>query len=505
MVDLAVQEITLDLLRKGFGSSRILVVGDPILDQTYEGTTGRISPEAPIPVVRIRSSRFGLGGACNVAHNLARLGCPVELTAVVGDDEEGTRLANMVAEKGIGNGLISSAERFTTKKVRVVSARQQMLRLDFEYEGPLVPEEEKKLLNRITDPSLERFDAVVISDYGKGVCTCGVCQDVIRKCRDRGIPLMVDPKGAEWDKYKGAYMVTPNLKELGEAWGREIPNVDGNIELAARDLMNRFDIRGVLVTRSEKGLSLVLPDSAFHEPARALDVFDVTGAGDTVVAVLAAFISAGASLRDAAQMANLAAGFVVGKVGTYAIGRGELLDVIGGVQPPDFSVKIKGAGDAVLIVEEWKKRGMKVVFTNGCFDILHAGHVHCLEKAKEHGDRLVVGLNSDLSVKMNKGSGRPLNSQELRARVLSALAVVDMVVIFEEKTPFSLICALKPDVLAKGWDYREEDIVGAPEVASWNGKVVRVPLIDGLGTTTLLEKLKEMGKSGHGESGGGSK
>lgn len=505
MVDLVVQEVTLDLLRKGFGSLRILIVGDPILDQTYEGTTGRISPEAPIPVVRISSSRFGLGGASNVAHNLARLGCPVELAAVVGDDEEGARLEDLLVAKGIGNGLISSAERITTKKVRVLSARQQMLRLDFEYDGHLVPEEEKKLLKRITDLFLERFDSVVISDYGKGVCTCGVCQGVIQKCRKRGIPVIVDPKGAGWSKYKGAYMLTPNLKELGEAFGGDIPNVDGDIELAARELMNRFDLNGILVTRSEKGLSLVLSDSAFHEPARALDVFDVTGAGDTVVAVLSAFISAGASLRDAAQMANLAAGFVVGKVGTYAIGRGEFLDVIGGVQPPGLSAKIKSIDDAILIAGEWKKHGIRVVFTNGCFDILHAGHVHCLEKAKEHGDRLVVGLNSDLSVKMNKGSARPLNSQELRARVLSALAVVDMVVIFEEKTPFSLIGALKPDVLVKGWDYREEDIVGAPEVVSWNGKVVRVPLIDGLGTTTLLEKLKEMGKSGHGESGGGSK
>ena len=486
---MVIHEAALELLRKGFSGSRVLVVGDPILDQTYEGSTGRISPEAPIPVVQVRSSSFGLGGACNVAHNLARLGCPVELAAVVGDDEEGTILADLVASKGVGGGLIPSADRPTTKKVRILSSRQQMLRLDFENERPLSPEEEERLLKRVTGPFLDGFKGVVLSDYGKGVCTFRVCQGVIRECVDRGIPLIVDPKGTEWDKYRGASLVTPNLIELGEARGWKVPNEDDDIERAARELMDRFSLGSIVVTRSEKGLSLLSADTTFHEPARALEVFDVTGAGDTVVAVLSAFISAGASMKDAARMANLAAGYVVGKVGTYAVGRGELLDAIVEDQPSGPSGKVKSVEDAALVAEEWKKQGNRVVFTNGCFDILHAGHVHCIEKAKEQGDRLVVGLNSDRSVKMNKGPGRPLNPQELRAKVLSALAAVDMVVVFEEKTPLALINALRPDVLAKGGDYREKEVVGAREVASWGGKVVLVPLLEGLSTTKIFGKI----------------
>lgn len=496
---MVVQEAALDLLRKGFGGSRVLVVGDPILDQTYEGSTGRISPEAPIPVVKVRSSSFGLGGACNVAHNLVRLGCPVELAAVVGDDEEGAVLADLVASKGIGGRLIPSAERSTTKKVRILSSRQQMLRLDFEDETPLSPGEEERLLKRVTGPFLDGFNGVVLSDYGKGVCTFGVCQGVIRECVDRGIPLIVDPKGAEWEKYRGASLVTPNLKELGAARGREVPNADDDIELAARELMDRFSLGSIVVTRSEKGLSLLSADATFHEPARALEIFDVTGAGDTVVAVLSAFISARASLRDSARMANLAAGYVVGKVGIYAASRGELLDIIMRVQPPGSSGKVKDAEDAALITEEWKKQGNRIVFTNGCFDILHAGHVHCLEKAKEQGDRLVVGLNSDRSVKMNKGPGRPLNPQELRAKVLSSLAAVDMVVVFEEKTPLPLINVLRPDVLVKGGDYREEEIAGAREVASWGGKVVLVPLLEGLSSSKIWERARKF------PAGGGEK
>jgi D-beta-D-heptose 7-phosphate kinase/D-beta-D-heptose 1-phosphate adenosyltransferase len=485
-IEVISKESAREILGRSFSGSRILVVGDLILDQTYEGITERISPEAPIPVVEISSCRNGLGGAGNVAHNLARLECEVELAAVIGDDGEGVLVTELLDSKGIENGLVTSEKRMTTKKVRIVSARQQMLRLDFEYADDLSLEEEKTLMAKIATFFADPPEAVVLSDYGKGVCTVGVCQALIRKSRDIGIPLVVDPKGPDWDKYKGASLVTPNLKELGQALMRDVADSDEEIEGAARRLMKQYEIDSVLVTRSGKGFSLVQGGSVLHEPARALEVFDVTGAGDTVAAVLSAFVSAGASLEDSAKMANLAAGFVVGKVGTYAIDRDELLSILDGDGHLGLSEKERGIEEAAAIVEGWKRSGMRVAFTNGCFDILHAGHVHCLQKAKASGDRLVVGLNSDSSVKLNKGFGRPFYSQDLRAKVLSALDAVDLVVVFQEETPLSIITALKPDVLVKGGDYKESEIAGAREVRSRGGKVVIVPLVKGLSTTKIL-------------------
>jgi D-beta-D-heptose 7-phosphate kinase/D-beta-D-heptose 1-phosphate adenosyltransferase len=477
----------IEILEAGLGRVRVLVVGDLILDQTFTGTVGRISPEAPIPVVKVESKKNGLGGAGNVANNLSRLGCRVAMASAVGMDHDARLLQEMLTEKGIAADFLVETRRPSTKKLRIVSARQQMLRLDFERTDPIEPAEERELLANIVFCLEEGVDAVVLSDYGKGVCTGGLCRTVIGLCFDRKIPVLVDPKGADWERYRGCTLVTPNLSELGEAAHRVIPNENEEIEKAAGELMERFGVENILVTRSDRGMSLVSEGEVFHEKALAREVFDVSGAGDTVVAVLAAFLSGGVSLRDAAHAANRAAGFVVGKTGTYAIGREELLAELRQGSLPVSSSKVVPLHEALSRVGVWKAEEKRVVFTNGCFDILHAGHVHCLEKAKSFGDRLVVGLNSDSSVRRLKGPDRPLNAEAFRAMVLAALSTVDLVVLFEEETPLNLIRAVKPDVLVKGGDYRLQDIVGGEETASWGGKVIVVPSFEGLSTTGILE------------------
>ncbi len=481
----------LEILEEGLGQVRILVVGDLILDQTFTGSVGRISPEAPIPVVKVESMKNGLGGAGNVANNLSRLGCRVALASVLGMDQDARLLREMLAEKGIATGFLIEARRPSTKKVRIVSARQQMLRMDFELTDPIEPAEERDLSVRVALCLEEGVDAVILSDYGKGVCTDGLCRAVIRLCREKKLPVIVDPKGADWERYRGCTLVTPNLNELGEAVHRRLPNENQEVEEAARELMEGFGLENILVTRSDRGMSLVSQREVFHEKALAREVFDVSGAGDTVVAVLAAFVSGGASLQDASLAANRAAGFVVGKAGTYAIGKEELLAEL---KKDPFSAslsKVMSLEQAVSQVKSWKAEGKRIVFTNGCFDILHAGHVYCLEKAKSLGDRLVVGLNSDSSIRRLKGPDRPVNAEHFRERLLAALSPVDLVVLFEEETPLSLIKAMEPDFLVKGGDYMADEIVGAEETASWGGKVVVVPRFGNLSTTGILKAVSE--------------
>lgn len=490
----------LKILDEGLPRVKVLVVGDLILDESYFGSVERISPEAPIPVVRIDSRSDGLGGSGNVANNLSRLGCGVAVAGTVGMDAESDRLRGMLEEAGIDTASIVDVERVTTRKVRVVSARQQILRMDFETTAPLCRPEEERIVAGIERQVAAGIDAVVLSDYGKGVCTPGLCRAVTGLCRSRNIPLIVDPKGADWDRYTGCTLVTPNLKELGEAAQRAVPNVDEEVEKSARELMGRFGLENILVTRSEQGMSLVFREGVSHEPARAREVFDVSGAGDTVVAVVAAFLSAGASLEDAAGAANLAAGFVVGKAGTYAIGKSELSRELMSDTFPFSISKVRSREETLRTVEGWKAEGKRIVFTNGCFDILHAGHLHCLESARKLGDRLVVGLNSDTSVRLLKGAGRPVNRQELRAALLAALAPVDLVVVFEEETPLSLIQALKPDCIVKGGDYEAEGVVGAGEIVSWGGKVVIIPTFEDLSTTKILGSVLAGGPEVQGEA-----
>lgn len=481
--------VPLEILEAGLSGFRVLVVGDLILDQTFSGSVKRISPEAPIPVVKVENGTYGLGGSGNVANNLSRLGCRVAVAGILGKDEDSCLLREMLSAEGVECGALVGTERPLTKKVRVVSARQQMLRMDFEKTDPIEPWEEKELVAQILDCLRQGIDAVILSDYGKGVCTAGLCRPLVSLCRNRKIPVIVDPKGTDWERYRGCTLVTPNLKELGEAVHRVIPNEDDEVEKAAKESMERFGLENILVTRSDKGMSLFAGKEAFHEKAQAREVFDVSGAGDTVVAVMAAFLSGGASLREAACAANRAAGFVVGKTGTYAIRRDELLQELRQGPLTAYLSKVLPLSQALSRVKSWKEDGKRVVFTNGCFDILHAGHVYCLEKAKSLGDRLVVALNTDASIRRLKGPERPVNSENFRAMLLAALSPVDLVVLFEEDTPLGLIQAIKPDFLVKGGDYRPEDVVGAEESVSWGGRVVTVPIFENLSTTRILKSV----------------
>lgn len=465
---------------------RVFVVGDMMLDRVVRGSVDRISPEAPVPVVRYQEEESLPGGACNVAHNLVRLGCAVQIFGMVGDDPQGEDLLGMLAHKGIDfRGILG--DRPTTTKTRVVANRHQLLRIDREEVRWLSEDEEGRLWGALEGSLAQgRPSVLVLSDYGKGVCSKELCARIISRFASLSVPVLVDPKGNQWDKYRGAFLVTPNLKELGMVIGQGIPNSDDAVEAAARQVRERFQLGYVMVTRSEMGLSLVGEDLVMHERSSAREVYDVTGAGDTVVAVLASLIGAGVDLPQGARWANRAAGYVVGREGTYAIGVQELLSLLA----PEAKTALASWEDAAAVAEAWRSEGKVVVFTNGCFDVLHPGHVRCLRAAKAMGDKLVVGLNSDRSVRGLKGPQRPLNPQWMRAEVLSALEMVDMVVIFDQDTPLELIRAIRPQVLVKGGDYRLEDIVGAPDVMSWGGRVEVVPLLEGVSTTGIIGKAR---------------
>jgi D-beta-D-heptose 7-phosphate kinase/D-beta-D-heptose 1-phosphate adenosyltransferase len=476
------------ILLDGMDKSPLLVLGDVMLDRTLRGEANRLSPEAPVPVVRLIEETLSPGGAANVAHNLARLGCPVALVGLIGGDSEGGILADLSARAGVDVSGLLPLIPATTAKTRVVADRQQMIRLDretFPQEGANCGEALLRALEErlaVVSPG-----ALLVSDYAKGVCSSSLFPDAVARARSAGAVVLVDPKGPDWGRYRGADCVTPNLKELSEALGERIPNEDDAVVKGARVLMNRFGFPRLLVTRSDQGMTLVESVRIHHERARALEVFDVSGAGDTVLAVLGAFLAAGADWIEAIRTANLAAGYVVGRRGTYAISREELRPLLSG---RDFKVGeeiILRRDEAVLRVRRWRRQGFRVVFTNGCFDLLHPGHLATLEGARALGDRLIVGLNSDASVARLKGPERPIQGQTARARILGGLACVDAVVIFDEDTPEMLLSELRPHILAKGGDYRPEEVLGAEFVEG----VVCLPFKEGHSTTEIVGRLRE--------------
>lgn len=469
-------------------NSKILVVGDVMLDKYYYGEVQRISPEAPVPIARVKEVRETLGGAANVAHNLALIGCKVLLGGTTGEDDSRNHLCRLLRSKGIDHTGLLVTNNPTTTKLRVIGAHQQMMRLDFEEISIFDGEIERQLECWIGEALKNGVNGVVISDYAKGICTPRLCRYIINGCAVRDIPVLIDPKGADWEKYMGATFITPNLKELGEAIKIPVENKDEIVEMYAVEVKERFNIKNIVVTRSEKGLSLINNTKVEHIPTKLQEVFDVSGAGDTVAAMLIATVASGLDPIDAAHLANLAAGIVVGKLGTYAISKAELIDTVqhmdGG---QNWGRKIVNCTGLVQLVEKWRGNGQSIVFTNGCFDILHAGHVEYLERSKKLGSRLVVGLNSDASVRRIKGLHRPINSEIDRAKLLNALECVDCVVLFDEDTPTSLIRALKPDVLVKGGDYRVEEVVGR-EFAK---RVQIIPLEDGYSTSEVIKRVLE--------------
>lgn len=484
-----------DFLIHKLPEMRVAVIGDIMVDRYVFGEVGRISPEAPVPVNRVDEVREVLGGAANVAANLAGLDCKVYLGGVAGADAHGAILGSMLKEKNIDQtGIIHSETRQTTTKMRIIGGRQQMLRLDFEEPKAIEREEEQFFLSWLEAISAEGLDGIVISDYGKGVCTPALLKSVIEFAKAKGIKTIVDPKGTDWRKYTGATFITPNVKELGECVGRELPNTDESIVEAARHVLEENGFDYVVATRSAKGITVVSKSGqVWHNPATQQDVFDVSGAGDTVVAMILTTMAAGLTVRAALHVANAAAGVVVSKIGTYPIHRQELLALWETIRERKSEVMTTcSAADMAQKVRQWQNEGATVVFTNGCFDILHSGHVSYLRDAAKLGDHLIVGLNSDASVKRLKGQARPINNEEARADLMRALGFVDGVVIFDEDTPSELLSQLRPNILVKGGDYKAEEVIGREFV----DKVVILPFKEGYSTTGIIEKIKSLVQEG---------
>ncbi|MEI6558082.1 MAG: D-glycero-beta-D-manno-heptose-7-phosphate kinase [Rhodospirillaceae bacterium] len=468
----------------------VMCVGDVMLDRFVYGSVERISPEAPIPVLRIQRHAAMLGGAGNVAANLEALGCVPRFLSVVGNDEAGSAILRQLVEARLADSchIITENDRQTSEKTRFFANNQQLLRTDSETVADISPVSQESLL-ATARALLSEVSAVILSDYGKGVLTAGVTQALIGAAVAAGKPVIVDPKGTDYRRYRGADLVTPNRRELAIASGLPVGE-DGEIVAAAKDLNHRCGLGGMVVTRSEQGLSVVTRSGEVrHLPAEAREVFDVSGAGDTVIATLAGALGAGVPLIDAARLANLAAGVVVGKVGTAVVRRAELLAALHHQEWVTGEAKVLPLEGAADRVERWRHQGRRVGFTNGCFDLLHPGHVSLLQQARAACDRLVVGLNSDESVRRLKGETRPVQSELARATVLASLASVDLVVIFGEDTPLTLIRALRPDVLVKGADYTVDRVVGAELVQAYGGRVLLADLAAGHSTTATIARM----------------
>lgn len=464
-----------------YDSARVLVIGDVMLDRYWHGGTSRISPEAPVPVVKVSQTDDRAGGAGNVALNLAALGASASLISVVGQDEAADVLAGQLRAAGVSTQFQISSTKPTITKLRVMSRHQQLLRMDFEelFTQADCSEHQKKLQQQIGDVKV-----VVLSDYAKG--SLGDCQALIAIARKANVPVLVDPKGTDFTQYAGATLLTPNLHEFEAVVGA--CNSEQELVDKANQLMTTLNLEALLVTRGEQGMTLLRKaQPELHLPARAREVFDVTGAGDTVIAVLSASIAAGYSLPESVGMANLAAGMVVGKLGTATISGPELRLAVQAEQGVERGVVSQE--QLQIALQEARSKGEKIVFTNGCFDIIHAGHVGYLQSARDLGDRLIVAVNSDESVSRLKGPSRPINPVDRRMAVLAGLEAVDWVVSFADDTPENLLRALRPEVLVKGGDYTEEQVVGAPIVRAYGGDVQVLQFLDNCSTTGIVEKI----------------
>ena len=477
-----------DLIER-LNGARVLCVGDVMLDRYVMGEVERISPEAPIPVLRTQRETSMLGGAGNVASNIAALGGGGRFIGVVGEDAAGDEIARLLSNlQAIHADLVSDSERHTTLKTRFVGSNQQLMRADVESTEALSAQCQAQVLEHITH-SGDTIGAVVLSDYGKGVLSDTIIQGVITKAHAAKIPVVIDPKGSDYSRYRGADIITPNKKELMDATAMPA-RTDDDVVAACMHLIESCGVGGVLATRSADGMTLVTKDlDPLHLKAEAREVFDVSGAGDTVVATLALALAGGADLNDAASLANTAAGIVVGKAGTATVSGAELTRALHHQDLGQAEAKLNDLDRAIAKVALWRDQGLKVGFTNGCFDLLHPGHISLLSQARAACDRLVVGLNSDSSVRGLKGETRPVQSEAARAAVLGALVAVDLIVLFSDETPIQLIEALRPNVLVKGADYTIDTVVGADIVHGYGGRVVLADLVDGHSTTNTIERM----------------
>ncbi len=466
-----------------FKEVSVMVIGDIMLDVYHYGKVDRISPEAPVPVISVSKTKNQPGGAANVANNISGLMGRVFLFGYAGKDENAGILERLLKAANI-NFFFERFSNPTITKTRIIGQHQQMVRLDFEEKIAANEQEkiEKNLLERLVKfLQKNTIDVIVLSDYNKGVCTKQVCRRIVGIGRERNIPVVVDPKGLDWEKYRGTDFITPNLKELSEISGHRIENKDRSVEDAASGIREKYSIGNMLITRSEKGMTMISDKKTFHVHTEAKEVFDVSGAGDTVVGVLSLALGKGLGIFDSVCLANRAAGIVVAKLGTAFVEPEEL--------EKSYSLK-KGlkelpGEDLDRTILNLKRNKKRIVFTNGCFDIIHKGHVEILRKAKELGDVLIVGLNSDSSVRKIKGPDRPVNNQNDRMHVLSGIGYTDYIVIFNEDTPYELIKKIQPQFLVKGGDYKKEEIVGK-EFAE---NIVVIDYIEGYSTSRVIKKM----------------
>jgi D-beta-D-heptose 7-phosphate kinase/D-beta-D-heptose 1-phosphate adenosyltransferase len=475
---------------EGLDQAKVLCIGDLMLDRFIYGAVHRVSPEAPIPVVAIEEETSMLGGAGNVARNLLALGSEVCFLSVVGGDTIGKELTAMIGKEArMMPYVLVEKGRVSTRKTRYIAGNQQLLRADEETQS-IIRDDTQKNIIKILEDEIANYDVIIVSDYNKGLLTEAIIKTAIDTANAQGKCMIVDPKIRDFSVYTGADIISPNLHELAEATGMPLGS-DEEVIAAAQHLIEQYYFGYVLVTRSKDGMSLISKEGdAMHIPAQAREVYDVSGAGDTTIATLAAALSVDISVDKAAFLSNLAAGVAVGKVGTAVVYRTDLKTALYTYDAVSGSTKILPFDLAQAHITRWQQEGYKVGFTNGCFDVVHSGHIALLEDARQTCDKLVVGLNSDSSVKRLKGEERPINNEMDRATLLAALSVVDMVVIFREDTPMNLIEAFKPDRLIKGADYKKEEVVGYERVESYGGEILLVPLREGKSTTAIINKIR---------------
>ena len=466
-------------------SPKLLVIGDLMIDHYLWGSCERISPEAPVQVINVDNESTVLGGSGNVINNLKALGAQVDVISVIGGCETSDELKILLNDINVNSKyLITQKDRITSKKSRIIAAQQQVVRYDRESTDEISTKSQTTILNTFKK-IITNYDAVLLSDYGKGVLTADLTQSLIAIANDNNKKVLIDPKGLDYSKYKGAYLLTPNKKEASEATQINIHD-DATLTQAITQLRTNCDLDVSLITLSEQGVA-IFDDTLRTHPTVAREVFDVTGAGDTVLASLGFALSCGLDIDNSVEFANLAAGVVVGKIGSATATLNEIIEYESSLNKSTSDEHIKTLDEIIALSTELKSRDKKIVFTNGCFDLLHAGHVRYLETAKSFGDMLILGLNSDRSVTVLKGEGRPINTQLDRAYILAALEAVDYVVIFDKDTPYDLIKAVKPHVLVKGGDYEGQEVVGQ-DIAD---ELKLVQFVDGKSTTKTIEKIQQ--------------
>ena len=463
----------------------ILVVGDAMLDCYITGKVARISPEAPVPIIKNADTQRQAGGSANVARNITALGGVANLIAIIGADEYGRQLQHLLKQdERLHAHLMTDSSRPTTTKIRHVAGGQHLLRSDIEDDRPFSDKHYQALLTQI-ETLADSVDYAILSDYDKGLLPADIFGKILQILAKNQVRTIIDPKKTDFKVFHGADLVTPNRHELQQASKMPVGN-DAEITLAARHLLQQTQIKAMLITRSEQGMSYISMTEALHIPTQVQSVFDVAGAGDTVIAAMALALSSGANMSDAMAFANLAAAVSVSKHGTATVAPHEILGHAPHKRVKSLAEKIITADTGAQKLSEWRAQGLKIGFTNGCFDILHAGHVHSLTEAATHCDRLVIGLNDDDSVRRLKGDTRPINPQQARATVLAGLQASDAVILFAEDTPLELIKIIQPDMLFKGADYAEEDIVGADIVKTNGGQVIRLPLLPNFSTSQTI-------------------